>query len=132
MPIYEYECDDCGHRLEVLQYSGEPAPSDCPACGKAALRKLMSAAGFRLSGGGWYETDFKTDGKRNIAGDAKPEAKSEAKSEARPEAKSESKSADAKPSAKGSDAGAPKKTSGATEAPAKPATRPPSPDKGAA
>ena len=128
MPIYEYECDDCGHRLEVLQYSGEPAPSDCPACGKAALRKLMSAAGFRLSGGGWYETDFKTDGKRNIAGDSKPEAKSEAQSEAR----SETKGADAKPSAKDGDAGAPKKTSGATAAAAKPAAKPPSPDKGTA
>jgi predicted nucleic acid-binding Zn ribbon protein len=39
---------------------------DCPECGKAELKKMISAAGFRLSGGGWYETDFKSGSKRNI------------------------------------------------------------------
>jgi predicted nucleic acid-binding Zn ribbon protein len=43
---------------------------DCPACGKASLKKQISAAGFRLSGGGWYETDFKSGKKKNLAGDA--------------------------------------------------------------
>ncbi len=131
MPIYEYECSDCGHRLEVLQYSGEPTLTECPACARGTLRKLMSAAGFRLSGGGWYETDFKTGGKRNLAGDAKPEAQSEPKSDAKSDAKSETRGADARPSDKGGGAGEPKKTSGAPAAPAKPAARPsPSPDKG--
>ena len=69
--------------------SAKPALTECPACGKSALRKLVSAAGFRLSGGGWYETDFKTGGQRNIAGDAKSDAKS-----------AETKSADAKSSGK--------------------------------
>lgn len=70
MPIYEYECSLCGHRLEVLQGISEPLLTDCPSCRRAGLKKLMSAAGFRLSGGGWYETDFKTGNKRNLAADA--------------------------------------------------------------
>jgi len=68
MPIYEYEGKACGHRLEKLQkISAEPL-TDCPTCEAAALKRLVSAAGFRLAGGGWYETDFKTGGKKNLAG----------------------------------------------------------------
>jgi len=59
MPIYEYSCGACGHALEALQKLSDAPLTDCPACGKAELRKLISAAGFRLKGGGWYETDFK-------------------------------------------------------------------------
>jgi putative FmdB family regulatory protein len=66
MPIYEYACDACGATSEVLQKISDPALTDCPSCGAAALTKLVSAAGFRLSGGGWYETDFKKDGRRNV------------------------------------------------------------------
>lgn len=59
MPIYEYKCDKCDHRLEKLQkISDEPAKT-CPECGKDSLRKLVSAAAFKLKGTGWYETDFK-------------------------------------------------------------------------
>lgn len=68
MPIYEYECQECGHRLEAIQKISDAPLTECPACGKAALRKLISAAGFRLKGGGWYETDFKTGSKKNVAG----------------------------------------------------------------
>ncbi|MGO2133502.1 MAG: FmdB family zinc ribbon protein [Halomonas sp.] len=73
MPIYEYECKACGHRLEKLQrLSAEPL-RDCPACEQAELVRLVSAAGFRLAGSGWYETDFKTgSNKRNLAGDNAP------------------------------------------------------------
>lgn len=67
MPIYEYQCRACGHRLEALQSLSEEPLRDCPECGKAELQRLVSAAGFRLKGSGWYETDFKKDGKRNIA-----------------------------------------------------------------
>lgn len=72
MPIYEYQCDDCGHQLEAIQKFSDGPLVDCPACGRPALRKLISAAGFRLKGGGWYETDFKTGKKRNVVdtGDA--------------------------------------------------------------
>lgn len=71
MPIYEYQCESCGHTLEALQKLSDAALVDCPACGKATLKKHISAAGFRLSGGGWYETDFKSGSKKkNLAGDS--------------------------------------------------------------
>jgi putative FmdB family regulatory protein len=69
MPIYEYRCADCGHELEKLQKISDPPLVDCPACGKPGLQKLVSAAGFRLKGGGWYETDFKKDKKKNVVKD---------------------------------------------------------------
>jgi len=67
MPIYEYQCSICGHQLESLQKLSDAPLTDCPECGKSALQKQISAAGFRLSGGGWYETDFKSGAKRNVA-----------------------------------------------------------------
>lgn len=69
MPIYEYVCRECGHELEKLQKLSESPLTECPACGKDALKRKVSPAGFRLAGGGWYETDFKSGGKRNLAGD---------------------------------------------------------------
>jgi putative FmdB family regulatory protein len=70
VPIYEYQCESCSHGLEALQKLSDAPLVDCPACGKASLKKQISAAGFRLSGGGWYETDFKSGKKKNLAGDA--------------------------------------------------------------
>ena len=68
MPIYEYQCKACGKELEVLQKISDEPLQDCPECGEAALKKKISAAAFRLKGGGWYETDFKTgDNKKNLA-----------------------------------------------------------------
>lgn len=90
MPIYEYRCQSCEHELEKLQKLSDPPLTDCPECGRPELRKLVSAAGFRLKGGGWYETDFKKDRKRNIAGDG--ESKSESKSESGGESASQGKS----------------------------------------
>lgn len=69
MPIYEYRCAACNHELEAIQKLSDPELTDCPACEQPALRKRISAVAFRLKGGGWYETDFKKDGKRNLAGD---------------------------------------------------------------
>ncbi len=60
MPIYEYECQACGHQFEKLQKISDTALKDCPVCQKSALSKLISAAGFQLKGNGWYETDFKS------------------------------------------------------------------------
>lgn len=68
MPIYEYQCDACGHQLEMLQKIAEEPARDCPSCQTPHLRRLISAAGFRLKGSGWYETDFKRDKRRNVAG----------------------------------------------------------------
>ena len=76
MPIYESECQSCGHVLDALQKISDDPLTHCPACGEAGLKKLLSAPRFRLKGSGWYETDFKAGNRRNIAtGDsAKPEA----------------------------------------------------------
>jgi len=81
MPIYEYECQACGHREEALQKMSDAPLVECPVCHKPELKKLISAAGFRLKGGGWYETDFKGGSKKNVAksesggGSAKSETK---------------------------------------------------------
>lgn len=101
MPIYEFECPSCENRFEKLQKVSDADPTDCPQCGKAGVRRRLTAPAFRLSGSGWYETDFKKDGdvKRNLASTdsaAKSEtpAPSPAKAEpVKPEpAKTESKS----------------------------------------
>ena len=59
MPIYEYQCRECGYRLDALQKMSDPPLSDCPDCSQPGLKKLVSAPHFRLKGSGWYETDFK-------------------------------------------------------------------------
>lgn len=66
MPIYEYKCSECEHTLEKLQKMSDDPIVDCPECGKPSLEKMISAAGFRLKGGGWYETDFKSGSKKNV------------------------------------------------------------------
>ncbi len=63
MPIYEYRCSACGHELEALQKLADSPLKECPACGQSRLSKLVSAAGFRLKGSGWYATDFKNRAK---------------------------------------------------------------------
>jgi putative FmdB family regulatory protein len=70
MPIYEYQCQSCQHELEALQKLSDEPLRECPACHQPSLQKKISAAGFRLKGGGWYETDFKSGSKKNLAGDA--------------------------------------------------------------
>ena len=67
MPIYEYQCEACGYKLEKLQKISDDPLKVCPSCGASKLSKLVSAAAFRLKGGGWYETDFKTTGRRNVS-----------------------------------------------------------------
>jgi len=67
MPLYEYRCGTCGHEFEALQKMKDEPLIHCPACDEATLRKLVSAAGFRLKGDGWYETDFKSGNKKNLA-----------------------------------------------------------------
>ena len=66
MPIYEYECKECGHQLDALQGINEPILSECPACNTTSLKRLISAPNFRLKGEGWYETDFKTGNRKNL------------------------------------------------------------------
>lgn len=98
MPIYEYLCESCGHQMEKIQKMSDDPLKDCPECQKETLRKLVSAAAFKLKGSGWYETDFKdknksnstTDGKKTSsenASTAKPETKSTEKAKPAPKAK---------------------------------------------
>ena len=126
MPFYEYQCRACGAVTEVLQKITDGPLKKCPECGKNQLQKLVSAPVFRLKGGGWYETDFKTDQdkKRNLVesdqgGDSKSGDKAEAKTETKADAKVEAK-AEAKPEAKKE---APAKESAASRSASKPAAR---------
>jgi putative FmdB family regulatory protein len=97
MPFYEYQCGDCNHRLEVLQKISDERLVYCPECNEASLKKLISAAAFRLKGTGWYETDFKNNDKKKDkakTGDKSADSGGEKKAD-------QSKSTD-KSSAKGS------------------------------
>ena len=99
MPIYEYQCQACGHQLEVLQKVSDAPLKKCPECGKSKLQKLLSAPSFRLKGGGWYETDFKSGKKKNLA-DSGKEEKPAAKEESKP-AKEQAKPKTEKPAKSG-------------------------------
>ncbi|UZE97593.1 FmdB family zinc ribbon protein [Alkalimarinus alittae] len=72
MPIYEYACKACGFQKDVLQKLSDSPLTQCPSCEEQTFTKKISAAGFRLKGSGWYETDFKTGKKKNLAQDSKP------------------------------------------------------------
>ncbi len=100
MPIYEYQCQACGAETEALQKISDEPLLHCASCGKPALKKKVSAAAFRLKGGGWYETDFKTGNKKNLAGgaDGKPAADSAGAGTAKAADSAGSKSGDSKPS----------------------------------
>ena len=110
MPIYEYRCESCDHRLEKLQKMSEGDLVDCPECKHPALKRLVSAPAFRLAGSGWYETDFKKDNKRNLAdGSAKDTAASSSVKDTgtgdstkteKPSSGDTAKKADTKPAAK--------------------------------
>src|SRR5580692_675676 len=125
MPFYEYECASCKFYTEVMQKISDAPLKKCPSCGKSALKKLVSAPVFRLKGGGWYETDFKSDkeGKRNLAGDANdaPAAKSADSAPAAESKASDSKAGDSKPEAKPAEKASAAK---AAKPAAKPAGRP--------
>ena len=108
MPIYEYRCKACDHETEALQKMSDKPLRKCPECGRMQLQRQISAPVFRLKGGGWYETDFKSDKetKRNIAGEADkspPEKPAEAASAT--DKPAEQKPADKKAASGSSDAG---------------------------
>src|SRR5258706_9996641 len=96
MPIYEYRCGECGHQEEHLQKISERPLARCPACGKKAYKKRLSAAGFQLKGSGWYATDFKNTGKSAAKKDEKTstadkKTDSEKKTETKVDKKTETK-----------------------------------------
>jgi len=108
MPLYEYECDTCGHRFETIQRFSDPPLDRCPKCG-GAVRKLQSAPAFHLKGSGWYITDYArkdADAKSGDKGGEKPGDKAgDQPGEKTTESSGESKGA-AKPAA-GSSTAAP-------------------------
>lgn len=116
MPIYEYRCAACGFQKEYLQKMSDARLTDCPECGKASLRKMVTAAGFHLKGSGWYATDFKHGPRPKSKPEDKPAMKSEdqpaAKPDDKPAAKPDGKPAPEAP-AKKSDAATSTATSGA-------------------
>ncbi len=79
MPIYEYKCSACNESLEKLQKMSDNALTLCPNCGEEALKKQISAVGFRLKGTGWYETDFKGSKKKNLSESDSSKTKKEPK-----------------------------------------------------
>lgn len=111
MPIYAFACTSCGHHFDRLQKMSDPEPETCPSCGKATVKRQLTAPSFRLSGSGWYETDFKKDSdkKRNLVETSGADGASKA---------------EPKPSGSGADAAAPKSTEGSEAAAAsKPAAK---------
>ena len=127
MPIYEYQCEKCGHHLEALQKISDKPLRECPECGKHKLARLVSAPLFRLAGSGWYETDFKSDKeqKRNLLdkGDAEPPKSEDKKATPKPAAGTKSGVA-AKPGAAAKAASGARQAKPARRA-AKPARKPP-------
>src|SRR6266436_8725190 len=106
MPLYEYECDACRHRFEVIQKFSDPPVEKCPSCG-GTVHKLQSAPAIQFKGAGFYITDYekkehtdaaKADSGSTDTADAKPadaaaktETKTESKSETKTETKAETK-----------------------------------------
>ena len=106
MPIYEYQCDNCGHKLEVMQRMSDDPLRICPSCSNESLRKLISAAGFQLKGTGWYVTDFRDKGAKPPSKSGEGESsnaatKTDAKSGEASGAKSDTKAGPASTSAAG-------------------------------
>ena len=91
MPIYEYKCSECGHFMDALQGVNDSPLEVCPECSEKSLKRLISAPNFRLSGEGWYETDFKTENRKNIAEDGKSETKKKESNEKSSDSKSDKK-----------------------------------------
>ena len=105
MPIYEYACRSCGHTLDALQKIADDPLVDCPACGASELKRLVSAPRFRLKGTGWYETDFKKENQRNLAGDKEPGKKDDKPKDGKAKGdKEKSKSSDSGKAAASNDA----------------------------
>lgn len=99
MPLYEYQCDACAHRFEVIQKFSDPPLETCEKCG-GQVRKLLSSPAIQFKGSGWYITDYaragKSEGQKDSSSASSGETKTESKTETKTESKSESKT-DTKP-----------------------------------
>ena len=99
MPLYEYQCDTCAHRFEVIQKYSDAPVEVCPKCG-GHVSKLLSSPAIQFKGSGWYITDYAKSGSRDskdskdhapASSSSASETKTETKSETKPESKSDSK-----------------------------------------
>ena len=82
MPLYEYQCDECGHRFEQIQKFSDPIVEICPACGKNAVKRLLSSPAIQFKGSGWYITDYpkkNTSDAGAVSGKDEKSGKSESK-----------------------------------------------------
>ena len=129
MPLYEYQCDSCGARFELIRKFSDPPLSVCPTCGAEAVRKLISSPAFQFKGSGWYVTDYARksgEGESAASTKAAAESKADAKSDAKSGSTSDAKSDAAKDStsATSTDTGGEKATpaGAATPAPASTST----------
>lgn len=102
MPIYAYRCAECEFQKDHLLKVSDPLLTECPECGKASYKKMLTAAGFQLKGTGWYVTDFKGGGAKPASAvdteskdddAAKPEAKTKTEGDAKTEAPAKTDSA---------------------------------------
>lgn len=93
MPIYEYQCKQCGHRFERMQKLNDPTPDECPSChAKGTVGQLLSAPAVQFKGSGWYVTDYAKKSSTPAKSESKSETKSETpKTETKPETKSDKK-----------------------------------------
>jgi putative FmdB family regulatory protein len=125
MPLYEYECDVCAHRFELIQKFSDPPPAACPKCG-GAVTKLMSSPAIQFKGSGFYLTDYGRSGSKSDSANVKG-GKNESGSSSSGESKSDSKSSESKSSeSKSSDSGSSSKSdsgssSGGSDSSSKPA-----------
>lgn len=124
MPIYEYRCSSCGQQQEVMQKLSDPLLTTCPKCGKPALVKMLTAAGFQLKGSGWYATDFKTKatspsaGKETKEGGGDKKAADSGGEKQAADSGGEKKTADNGGGKKTADSGSDKKAADSAKAPA--------------
>ena len=110
MPIYGYACTNCGHTLDALPKIADEPLVLCPDCDEPKLKRQLSAPRFRLKGAGWYETDFKSDNQRNIAGDKEAKSSDDKSDDKSADKSDTTKSDDKKSDDKKSDTKSDKKT----------------------
>jgi putative FmdB family regulatory protein len=120
MPLYEYECDACGHRFEVIQKFSDPPVEKCPACG-STVHKLQSAPAFQFKGTGWYVTDYAKSGAGSDSKSGKDGGKESGKEGGKDAKKAESATGSEKPSSAETGSSSASSSSSSSSAPATPA-----------
>jgi putative FmdB family regulatory protein len=106
MPLYEYQCEACGHRFEVIQKYSDAPIAVCPLCGQGPVEKLLSSPAIQFKGTGWYITDYARKGQsgtpagtstntvKSESGDASAKPAADSGGTTKTETKSDSKPAE--------------------------------------